>query len=375
MACVAAALGLMPLGGASAPAVSAARMRIAEETGAMAVSVAANLSSRRPQAILSKESFLNAITVLQAIGGSTNAVVHLMAIINRHPDVAGQLTLQTFDEVGRKTPLLVDLKPSGDNYMNDFHNAGGMFALLHTLRPLLHLEAKTITGKTLGETLDATPFKTFPYSRELIRSLEAPLYPHSALVVLYGNLAPNGAVMKASASKDRRLVEFSGPAVVFENTVDLAKRIDSEELQVTKDSVLVLKGIGKKNQALGRRRKKVFVTMISFPSTDHTPYRSHRSSRYARSRSHPHPSQTQRYLRHVATLRWANEWHSRWNNCSPHLARIRPDRFSIGNRARGRYHSIKSGEEITRDGCKRSCHCGENRGETKDVVGGYCWWW
>ncbi|USW55787.1 Putative dihydroxy-acid/6-phosphogluconate dehydratase, ilvD/EDD domain, dihydroxy-acid dehydratase [Septoria linicola] len=244
IACVTAALGMMPLAGASAPAVSAARMRTAEETGAIAVSVAANLAERRPQTVLTKESFLNAITVLQAIGGSTNAVVHLMAIINRHPDVAGQLTLKTFDEVGRKTPLLVDLKPSGDNYMNDFHNAGGMLALLHTLRPLLHLSAKTITGKTLGEVLDSTPFKSFPYSTDLIRPLSNPLYPASALAVLYGNLAPNGAVLKASASKDRSLLEFSGPAVVFEHTADLAHRIDNDDLQVTKNSVLVLKGIG-----------------------------------------------------------------------------------------------------------------------------------
>lgn len=244
IACVTVALGLMPISGATAPAVSSARLRVAEETGSIAVAVAAHLEERRPQTILSRESFLNAIIVLQAIGGSTNAVVHLMAIINRHPDVAGTITLKTFDEIGRKTPLLVDLKPSGDNYMNDFHNAGGMLALLHTLRPLLFLEARTIAGKTLGETLDATPFKTFQYSKDLIRPLSNPLYPASALVALYGNLAPRGAILKAAASKDRRLLEFEGPAVVFENTADLAQRIDSEELEVTKDSVLVLKGIG-----------------------------------------------------------------------------------------------------------------------------------
>ncbi|KAF2167953.1 hypothetical protein M409DRAFT_53892 [Zasmidium cellare ATCC 36951] len=244
MACVTAALGLMPFNGASAPAVSSARLRVAEQTGAIAVSVIGNLDERRPQKVLSKESFLNAITVLQAIGGSTNAVVHLMAIINRHPAAAGSITLSTFDEVGTKTPLLVDLKPSGDNYMNDFHNAGGMTALMHTLRPLLHLEAMTITGKTLGETLDATPFKPFPYSTQLIRPLSNPIYPSSALVVLHGNLAPNGAILKASASKDRSLLEYEGKAVVFENTADLAQRIDREDLAVTKDSVLVLKGIG-----------------------------------------------------------------------------------------------------------------------------------
>lgn len=244
MACILVGLGLMPFGGASAPAVSSARLRMAERTGALAVTVASNIEERRPQKILSKESFLNAITVLQAIGGSTNAVVHLLAIVNRHPSVAGQISLQTIDDIGRNTPLLIDLKPSGDNYMNDFHNAGGMLALMHTLRPLLHLDALTITGETLGQRLDAEPFKPFPYSSELIRPLSDPLYPNSALVVLHGNLAPGGAVLKAAASKDRSLLEYEGPAVVFENTADLSMRIDSEELQVTMKSVLVLKSIG-----------------------------------------------------------------------------------------------------------------------------------
>jgi dihydroxy-acid dehydratase len=242
MACVTAALGFMPLRGASAPAVSSTRLRIAEETGANAVEVAA--TKRNPQEMLSKQSFLNAITVLQAIGGSTNAVVHLMAIVNRHPKLQGEITLETFDEIGRKVPLLIDLKPSGDNYMTDFHNAGGMLALLHTLRPLLHLQAMTITGQTLGELLDASPFRTFPFSGEIIRPLSNPLYPSSSLVILRGNLAPKGAVLKASASKDRRLLQHSGPAVVFKNSADLAQRIDDPDLPATKDSVLVLQGIG-----------------------------------------------------------------------------------------------------------------------------------
>ena len=242
MACVVAALGFMPLKGASAAAISSARLRIAEETGANAVAVAA--AKRTPQEMLSKESFLNAITVLQAIGGSTNAVVHIMAIINRHPKLQGEITLDTFDEIGRKVPLLIDLKPSGDNYMTDFHNAGGMLGLLHTLRPLLHLSAMTITGQTLGEVLDASPFRSFPFSSQIIRPLDDPLYPHSSLVILKGNLAPKGAVTKASASKDRRLLQHSGPAVVFKNSADLAERIDDPDLPVTKDSVLVLQGIG-----------------------------------------------------------------------------------------------------------------------------------
>ncbi len=242
MACIAVALGLMPFNSASAPAVSSARLRVAEATGARAVEVAA--AKRKPQDVLSKKSFLNAIIVLQAIGGSTNAIVHLMAIVNRHPDVAGSISLKTIDDIGRDVPLLVDLKPSGDNYMTDFHNAGGMLALMHTLLPLLHLEARTISGKTIGEELDATPFKTFVYSKDIIRPLSNPLYPKSSLIVLQGNLAPSGAVIKASASKDRHLLSHAGPAVVFKNTADLAERIDDPDLQVTKDSVLVLQSIG-----------------------------------------------------------------------------------------------------------------------------------
>lgn len=244
MACILAALGLMPLKGASAAAVSAARIRIAEETGGIAVRCAEK--QIKPQDWLSRETFLNAITVLQAIGGSTNAVVHLMAIINRHPAVAGTITLQTFDEIGRKTPLLVDLKPSGENYMTDFHNSGGMPALLHTLKPLLHLHAKTVTGQTLGELLDQTKYVPVPSDSpaQCIRGLSNPLYPASSLAVVKGNIAPHGAVMKASASKDRRLLKHRGRAVVFANTADMATRIDSPDLDVNSESVLILHSIG-----------------------------------------------------------------------------------------------------------------------------------
>jgi dihydroxy-acid dehydratase len=242
MACITAALGLIPLQGASAPAVSAGRLRIAEQTGANAVAAAIN--QRTPQNMLSADSFYNAAVVLQAIGGSTNAMVHLMAIINRHPTVSGSIDLGTLDEIGRTTPLLVDLKPSGDNYMTDFHNAGSMLCLLHRLRPLLRESAKTITGETLGELLDKAPFKDFEFSRSIIRTLDNPLYPSSSLVVVRGNIAPNGAVCKASASKERRLLDHKGPAVVFNNSQDLALRLDDPDLDVTADSVLVLKGIG-----------------------------------------------------------------------------------------------------------------------------------
>ncbi|KAL7801133.1 dihydroxy-acid/6-phosphogluconate dehydratase [Trichoderma afarasin] len=243
IACLTAALGLIPLrGGATAPAVSSARLRIAEQTGANAIGAAKY--KRTPQSILSEASFHNAITVLQAIGGSTNGIVHLLAIANRHPDVYGKVTLKTVDEIGRKTPLIVDLKPSGDNYMTDLHNAGGIPALFNTLRPLLKLDALTITGETLGEALDAENFRPFPFSTQIIRPLDNPLYPSSSLVVLYGNLAPDGAVIKASASKYRHLLNHRGRAVVFAGPEDLAKRIDDPDLDVDKNCVLILQGIG-----------------------------------------------------------------------------------------------------------------------------------
>ena len=245
MACILVALGMMlPFQSATAPAVSASRLRVAEATGANAVQMAKN--QLRPQSILSRESFLNAITVLQAIGGSTNAVVHLMAIVGRHPDVAGTITLDTVDEIGRKTPLLVDLKPSGDNYMTDFHNSGGMLALLHELKPLLHLDAKTVTGRTLGEELAAAPFRPVPRDSpaSCLQPFSDPLYPASSIVVLRGNLAPGGAVLKASASKYRHLLRHRGRAVVFAGSADLAARIDDPDLDVDEHSVLVLQNIG-----------------------------------------------------------------------------------------------------------------------------------
>ncbi|KAK4107193.1 dihydroxy-acid and 6-phosphogluconate dehydratase [Canariomyces notabilis] len=261
MACLLSALGVMPIQGATAPAVSSARLRIAESTGALAVQLAKQ--GLKPQTLLTRESFLNAITVLQAIGGSTNAIIHLMAIVNRHPSLAGTITPATVDTIGRHTPLLVDLKPSGENYMTDFHNSGGMPALLHHLKPLLHPNAMTVTGRTLGDELATIPFR--PVSLPLppnnspanlnsnsnvncIRPLTHPLYPSSSLIIFQqGNLSgpPGGsAILKASASKDTRLLSHRGRAVVFNSSADLAARIDDPSLDVDKDSVLVLRGIG-----------------------------------------------------------------------------------------------------------------------------------
>ena len=244
MACILVGLGLMPFRGASAPAVSSTRLRIAEETGKNAVNACNNLDKLRPQKVLSRESFLNAITVLQAIGGSTNAIVHLMAIIGRHPAVAGSITLDTIDDIGRRTPLLVDLKPSGENYMTDFHNSGGMLALLHELKPLLHLDAMTVTGLTLGQEMASAHYSHVPRELSCIQPFDSPLYPASSLVVLRGNIAPGGAIMKSSASKDKKLLQHTGRAVVFAGSADLAQRVDDPNLQVEADSVLVLQNIG-----------------------------------------------------------------------------------------------------------------------------------
>jgi len=225
--------------------VSSARLRIAEQSGGIAVNLAK--SNLRPRDILRRENFLNAVRVLQAIGGSTNAIVHLLAIAGRLGDDI--LTLDDIDRIGRDTPLLVDLKPSGENYMEDFHRAGGIPRLLDEMRPLLNFNTQTVVDRTLEEELK--PFSEtfrkpgFETSKTLIRPSNKPLFPNSSLTVLKGNLAPDGAVIKQSAATES-LLQHSGPAVVFRNTKDLAERIDDDNLEVTADSVLVLQNIGPK---------------------------------------------------------------------------------------------------------------------------------
>lgn len=235
MACLTEALGMMVAGGASAPAVTADRVRVAERTGTTAVAMAR--SGLTPDRILTGRAIENAIRVLLAIGGSTNGIVHLTAIAGRlgiDIDPAG------LDRMSRETPVLVDLKPSGQHYMEDFHAAGGMPALLRELRPLLHLDTLTVSGRTLGEELDAAPA---PFAQEVIRPFDAPIYPVGGLAVLRGNLAPGGAIIKQSAA-DPVLMEHEGRAVVFENAEDMALRIDDDALDVKADDILVLKRIG-----------------------------------------------------------------------------------------------------------------------------------
>jgi len=238
MACVVEALGMMLPGGASPPAVTADRIRIAERSGATAVAMAN--SQLTPARIMSAEAFENALRVLLAIGGSTNGIIHLTAIAGR---LGIKLDLERLDALGRETPVLVDLKPSGLYYMEDFHKAGGMPALLRELRPLLHLNALTVTGRTLGEELEGA---VAGFSQEVIRTLDHPIYPQGGIAVLRGNLAPNGALIKQSAA-DPKLFEREGRAVVFESLDDLAARIDAPDLDVSADDFLVLQNAGPKS--------------------------------------------------------------------------------------------------------------------------------
>ena len=237
MACIAEALGIALPGSASAPAVTADRIRIAEKSGATAVALAK--SKLTPDRILTADAFENALRVLLAIGGSTNGVIHTTAIAGR---LGIHLDLARLDAMGRETPVLVDLKPSGQHYMEDLHRAGGLPTLLRELRPLLHLDALTVTGRTLGEEIDAAPDA---FAQDVVRPFSNPIYPQGGIAVLRGNLAPGGSIIKQSAA-DAKLMKHEGRAVVFENAEDMAARIDADDLDVNADDILVLKSIGPK---------------------------------------------------------------------------------------------------------------------------------
>jgi dihydroxy-acid dehydratase len=236
MACLAEALGLILPGSAAIPAVHADRLRAAEATGAAAVRLIG--SQRTPERIVHAKSVENALRVLLALGGSTNAVIHLTAIAGR----AGvKVTLDQLNRLSDTTPVLVNLKPVGNGYMEDFFAAGGMGALLRELKPLLHLDCLTVTGETLGERLAA---ESDPYvDRTIIGARDTPLEPHGGLVALFGNIAPRGAILKRSAA-DAKLFEHEGRAVVFTSLADLAARIDDPALDVTPQDVLVLQNAG-----------------------------------------------------------------------------------------------------------------------------------
>jgi dihydroxy-acid dehydratase len=235
LAAVVEGLGRTLPGTAAAPAVDARRYQAADAIGRRAVTIAEE--QIRPSRILTQEAFDNAITVLLAVGGSTNVVIHLLALAGR---CGIDLNLDRFDELSRRTPLLADVRPSGKHLVEQLFHAGGIPALMKELEPLLALDAPTISGATVGENLA----KVRPSSdRSVIATLEEPVKPTEGMVVVRGSLAPGGAVIKVSAA-DTELLSHRGPAVVFDGMDDLLARIDDPDLEVSADSVLILRGVG-----------------------------------------------------------------------------------------------------------------------------------
>ena len=231
------ALGMMLPGGACTPAVMSERMRHAEASGARAVALAKE--GLTPDQIMTPDAFENALRVLLAIGGSTNAIVHLTAMAGR---LGIAVDLEGFDHMGRDTPVLVDLKPTGRHYMEDLEKAGGLAPILRELQPLLKLDALTVTGRTLRDNIASAPA---PWKQEVVRPIGNPVFREGGIALLRGNLAPGGAIIKQSAM-DPKLMQHEGRAVVFESLADLAERIDDPALDVGADDILVLKSAGPK---------------------------------------------------------------------------------------------------------------------------------
>jgi dihydroxy-acid dehydratase len=234
MTILAEALGMMLPGTASIPAPDSRRLAAAELAGRRIVEMVRE--GLRPSKILTPEAFDNAIRVLLALGGSTNAVIHLVAIAGRRGIT---LPLKKFDELSRQIPVIVNLRPSGQYLMEDFFYAGGVPAVIREILPLLKGDALTVTGKTLAENVSNAKC----YNRDVIRPSDQPLHPQGALAVLYGNLAPDGAVIKTSAATPR-LTQHTGRAVVFEGYEEMLGRIDDPSLEVDASNVLVLKNAG-----------------------------------------------------------------------------------------------------------------------------------
>ncbi|MBE3012609.1 dihydroxy-acid dehydratase [Microbispora sp. NEAU-D428] len=234
MTSVAEVLGLTLPGAASIPAVLSAHTRMAAASGRLAVDLAWH--GPRPSQVLDERAYRDAVTAVLALGGSTNAVIHLIAMARRS---GVRLTLDDFDAASRRVPVLADVRPGGAHLMEDFHRAGGVPALLHRIADLLHLDRPTVYGRVHGHGLATRE----PYDDTVIRRRDDPVSPEGGLAVLRGNLAPGGAVIKHVAAEPR-LLRHTGPAVVFEGHQDLLRRID--EVDVTPGSVLVLRGAGPK---------------------------------------------------------------------------------------------------------------------------------
>jgi dihydroxy-acid dehydratase len=234
MTALAEVMGMTLSGASSLPATHSGHARMAAMTGRQAVELA--WYNVKPSELLTREAFENAITTLMAIGGSTNAIVHLMAMAGR----AGvTLTLEDFDRISQATPVLANLRPTGKYVMADFFDAGGLNALLAQISDLLHLTVQTVEGQTLKEAIDDAKI----WEPDVIRSRDNPVCATGSLAVLRGNLAPDGCVIKPAAAESQ-LMQHSGPAVVFRNYPDLKARIDDPALALTKDHVIVLQNAG-----------------------------------------------------------------------------------------------------------------------------------
>jgi dihydroxy-acid dehydratase len=235
--CMTEALGMCLPGAGSAPATHADRIRLAEASGAAAVKLAA--AGRKPSDIMTEAAFRNAFTVLQAIGGSTNAVIHFAAVAGR---LGIRIDMAAFDRMGLEVPVLVDLKPSGEYYMEHFHRAGGVPKLLKEIAPHLDLSTLTVAGGTLADY--AAGAEDVP-NQTVIRTRENPIAVGGGLAVLHGNLAPGGALIKRSAASGKLMVH-EGRAVVFDGLEDMTNRLDSDDLDVAPDDILVLRHAGPK---------------------------------------------------------------------------------------------------------------------------------
>lgn len=234
MAVIAEALGMSLPGSAAIPAPDSRRLALAEMAGRRMVEMIAE--GLTPSRVMTKEAFENAIAVDMAIGGSTNAVVHLLAIAGRTPH---KLVLQDFDDISRRTPFLVNVRPSGEHMMEDFFYAGGVPAVLRELLPHLHGDALTVNGKTIAENVADAP----NHNHDVIRLASNPIYPEGGTVILRGNLSPNGAVFKQTAASPH-LCSHTGPAFVFESYQEMHDSIDSMDLPIDANTVLVMKGGG-----------------------------------------------------------------------------------------------------------------------------------
>lgn len=240
MACIAETLGMMLPGTAAIPAVHADRLRAAEATGFMAAKMINN--PIKPSQVITEKSVENAIRVLLALGGSTNAVIHLTAIAGR---LGLSIPLQRINQLSDTTPVLVNLKPVGSGYMEDFFYAGGMGAVLRELKHLLHLDTISVTGEKLGDRLEVG----LDYvDRSIIASADDPFEPQGGLIALFGNIAPRGAILKRSAA-DENLFEKEGRAVVFNSLEDLAKRVDDPDLDIQAEDIMVLQNAGPKSSS------------------------------------------------------------------------------------------------------------------------------